>query len=166
MTTLIEKPVHSDVAFDVDAMLMYGWVSDAERRITHVSNSLRRWIHDHTRTVPQANEKLSAIDSGHVVTVCEFLAALLDPNTERDTPAAIERYMKELNTRLTGRDNFAPRSDERYGEYAVRIQFRMAEAAAAAASRRALRARLSDASRFRAERRSRRHRRGRHPRAA
>lgn len=110
------------VAFDVDAMLMYGWVADEERNVTFVSNSLRRWIRGHAEIEP-ANETLSRIDSGERVPVMAFLASLLDAEKEAGTPAMVDAYMQRLAEDIASRKAVGGRRPERCEPYRVVLQY-------------------------------------------
>jgi hypothetical protein len=111
------------VAFDVDAMLMYGWVADARQHVTQVSKSLQRWIRDHDVQAPEAKRILDAFEDGGTVTVTELLSSLLDPETEEGTPDLVARYMTRLVERLDDRDNDRERIRERQGHYTVLMQY-------------------------------------------
>lgn len=112
------------VAFDVDAMLMYGWVADAEGRVTYVSNSLRRWIRGHRLVTPAANVLLDQILNGTgSVMLADLIRSLLDPATEEGTPALIEQYMEKLVRRLAERKVAEAPITERAGDYTVRLEY-------------------------------------------
>lgn len=121
--TVIEAPApSSSVTFDVDAMLMYGWVADAERNVTFVSNSLRRWIRNHP-ALRATNDVLDRVETHSAgVQVTEFLASLLDMTGEAETPAMVDEYMQRL---VGWVDRNAPvgRRTEPFGPYRVSIQY-------------------------------------------
>jgi hypothetical protein len=112
------------VGFDVDAMLMYGWVADKNRRVTHVSNSLRRWIRDHREEAPDALELLDRVGEKSDVTVEKFLQSLLDPKTEKGTAAFVTEYMTKLEDKIVERDPYDRRPPaERVGPYEVLVHY-------------------------------------------
>lgn len=124
MTTM--TPVQAP--FDADAMLMYGWVADAERRVTFVSNSLRRWIRAHRPVTPDANRLLEQITSGTgQVMLSDLLRTLLDPATEGGTPELIEQYTQKLVERLAERKTPEVPMTERAGDYTIRLQYHQPE---------------------------------------
>lgn len=118
----VDGPPPQPVAFDVDAMLMYGWVADAKRNVTHVNNSLRRWIRGHALQAKAANELLERIDRSETVSVIELLATLLDRSTEEATPALVCDYMTKLEERLASHHGLE-RDSTQEGPYRVLLQY-------------------------------------------
>jgi hypothetical protein len=123
---LVDVPPQQPVAFDVDAMLMYGWVADAQRNVTHVNNSLRRWIRGHAMQAKAANELLERIDRSEAVSVQELLATLLDKTTEESTPALVCDYMTKLEERLASHYGLE-RDSAQEGPYRVLLQYHSPE---------------------------------------
>lgn len=112
------------VQFDVDAMLMYGWVADSKRHVTHVSNSLRRWIRSHRTQAPEANDLLDRIDAEAKIGVGDFLQSLLDPRTEAGTAALVTDYMTRLEQDIVAGDRHdVPSRTEELGPYKVLRQY-------------------------------------------
>jgi hypothetical protein len=125
-TTMTMAPPR--VAFDVDAMLMYGWVADAQQHITEINQSLRQWIRDHIEQAPEANRLLDAfLEEKRAVTVPELLDSLLDSKTEEGTADLVAGYMTRLEARLNERENAHERVRERHGDYSVLLQYRAAD---------------------------------------
>jgi hypothetical protein len=84
----MDKPASVD--FDFDAMLMYGWLADKDLHVTAVNQSLQWWMTD------WAPELLGQIRRGEKPTVQEFIAGLLDDNSEEGTGDLIDSHLGEL----------------------------------------------------------------------
>jgi hypothetical protein len=114
----------SRVEFKVDAMLMYGWVADAERRVTHVSNSLRHWIHANKNMAPKAFELLERIGNAEApkVELEEFLRALLEPE-ESETAKLVSDYTTRLEAIIDSRSPKDRSEPETKGQYSVLLQY-------------------------------------------
>lgn len=115
------------VSFDVDAMLMYGWVADAGRNVTHINNSLRRWIRDHAMQAKAANALLDSLDAGAGVSVRELLSTLLDSQTEADTPTLVSDYMTRLEERVASRNVVQERIPAQEGAYRILLHYQRPE---------------------------------------
>jgi|GEM_PF-5253343 len=125
MTTLaeVDRAVAAPaVAFNVDAMLMYGWVADANRNVTHVSNSLQRWIREHRWCAGEANRLLDVIHEGKVG-IEAFLQSLLDPDTERGTGELVGRYMTRLEELVSDSTQVDSSLPEDEAPYQVLLQY-------------------------------------------
>jgi hypothetical protein len=110
------------IEFNVDAMLMYGWVSDAGGQLTKISNSLCRWIRARDEA-ERANELLDRFDADEPATVRELLAALLDSETEAETPELVAQYMKRLAELVADPGSPDGPVPERHGPYRILLQY-------------------------------------------
>lgn len=127
MTTLAEAErvaTESAVQFNVDAMLMYGWVADANRHVRHVSNSLHRWIRERRSwCTAEANRLLEDIHAGRDVRIEAFLQSLLDPESERGTGELVGRYMARLEELVSDPAQVDSSLPEDEGPYQVLVQY-------------------------------------------
>jgi hypothetical protein len=119
VTELANSSIPSEVKFDFDAMLMYGWVADSERIVVGINDSLRYWI----STRDSLSGLLDDIEA-RKVTIRSLHASLLDAAQERETSELIERclgrledYVVRLNS--ADRDNILGEVLERDQGYTV-----------------------------------------------
>lgn len=111
------------VEFKADAMLMYGWVADANRHVRHVSNSLQRWVREHRSQAGDANRLLDLIETSGDVRIEGFLQSLLDPESEGGTGELVGHYMDEMEQLIGEAPAFDSTQREEAQGYAISIQY-------------------------------------------
>jgi hypothetical protein len=81
--------------FDFNAMLMYGFVADADLQVTEINQSLQLWIN--SQTTPIVVSLRENIAGGGKPQISDFIDGLFDPDSEAGTGKLFDEKCQEMN---------------------------------------------------------------------